>query len=198
MRTRTALLAAAAVALAATTPAVAAPKAKPKPKPLPKLCNLLTDAKDDVNWSMGAGTVKSPALDIVSADIATGPTEMVAVLRVAKADTSADNYAKLGFRWRLGATGNGVRYEFEMSRGLATQTQRTSATVGGTAVAHTFSVVGDAFVWKFKRAAAPAMARPKIVWGDFGANSNVLSSTSDNAASERKYPDRNPSCVVAK
>jgi hypothetical protein len=194
MRARTALIATLAVAVGATTtPAMAAVKKKP----VVKLCNLLTDAKDDGTWDTTAA-VKSPALDVQSADISTGPKTLVAVLRVGSTNTKSDNWANLGYIWNLGATAGGVRYAFQVRRGYGGLSQNTEASVSGVAVPHTFAVVGNTFVWTIDRAKVPQMARPKLVWGDFAANSNVMSSTADTSSSEKKYPDRAASCVVAK
>jgi hypothetical protein len=193
MRLRTALIAVTAVALAApAAPAVAAKK-----KPVPKVCNLLVDDKGDGDWRMGGGVVSSDSLDIVSADISTGAKEFVAVLRLAKAPSTSDTWSNLSYRWRMGASGNGVRYDFDMRRGFMNNPQNTSVSVGGQQVAHKFAIVGDTLVWRFDRKLAPAMAKPKLVWGDMAANTNVLDSTADSAASEKKYPDRTPSCVTA-
>src|SRR5688500_11871212 len=196
MRLRTALIAVTAVALAApTTPALAAKK----PKPVPKVCNLLVDAKGDGTWNMGGGVVKSGALDIVSADIATGGKEFVAVLRLAEAPKNAnDHWRNLAYEWRLGATGNGVRYEFKVRHGTSVlPSESTTVTVGGQSVPHKFAIAGPVLTWRFERKVAPALAKPRIVWGDFGANSNAMSSTADTGSSERKYADRAPSCVTA-
>lgn len=193
MRARSALIAAVAVALAATTPAGAAVKK------VTKICNIVVDQKGDANWGSGGGLVKPEAVDVLSADIATGAKEFVAVLRVAKIDFANDNWSNLGYSWRVGATANGFRYEFEKRRGMGPNpTESDTVTVNGVAVPHTFAFVGNTLVWKFNRAAVKPMAKPKLVWGDFGAFGYVMSSTADNASSEKKYSDRAPSCVIAK
>ena len=196
MRPRTALIAVVALALAVPATAEAAPRKKKKPAPLPRTCLLLEDAKDDGDWNT-VSTVKSPALDIQSADIATGPTEFVAVLRLGSTNFDADHYAKLGYIWRLGAGAGGARYEFELRRG-GTGTLNSVVTVGGQGVTHTREVANNAITWRFKRAGLGALARPNLVFSTFGANSNVLSSTADDAMSNKLYKDRQPSCVLAK
>ena len=198
MRLRTAAFAAVAIALAATTtPAIAAKK------PV-KFCNLVTDAKGDGEWD-NASMVKSDALDVVSADIATGKSEFVAVLRVAAADLKSalvtDHYANLGYTWRMSGVANGNVYQFEARKAAGnSQELRHSVAVAGSGVAgYTFTVVGNSLIWKFKRSATTALARPKLVWTDFNASTAVLSTSADSAdVSKKKYPDRAPSCVVAK
>lgn len=198
MRLRTAAFTAVAIALAATTtPAIAAKKPA-------KICNLVTDAKGDGEWD-NASMVKSDALDVISADIATGKTEFVAVLRVAAADLKSalvtDSYANLGYTWRMSGVANGNIYQFEARKAAGnSQELRHSVAVAGAGVSgYTFTVVGNSLIWKFKRSATTALARPKLVWTDFNASTAVLSTSADSAeVSKRKYPDRALSCVVAK
>lgn len=194
MRARTAILAATAIALTATsTPALAAKK-----KPI-KYCNLMTDAKGDGTWNT-ASVVSSPALDIISADIATGKNELVAVLRVASTNTANDNWRTLfGYQWALGATGSGTKYEFSMRRGIGTNpSDIVTARVGDMNPPVKFQIVGNTFVWRIKRSDVPALRRPKLFWTDFGANTKVFSSTADDGFNDKtKYPDRGLSCVKA-
>lgn len=196
MRSRTLILAALAVAVAATSPAVAAPRRAPV-----KVCNLMTDAKGDGTWNFGAGVVTSPALDIHSADIATGRNELVAVLRIQTLDTANDNWRKaLGYEWAFGANGSGTRYEFKMRRGIGPNpTDIWEVTVGDTRPKFTSQIVGNTLVWRLQRKDVPALNRAKLFWTDFGANTKALSSTADNASNPNsKYNDKAPSCVVAK
>ena len=63
---------------------------RPKPKPRPPVCNLLTDLADQAG---------SPALDIVSADIATGRKSLTWVIRVANLSSTADPATTAGRQW---------------------------------------------------------------------------------------------------
>jgi len=63
---------------------------RPKPKPRPPVCNLLTDPTDQTG---------SPALDIVSADVATGRKSLTWVIRVANLSSTADPTTRAGRQW---------------------------------------------------------------------------------------------------
>lgn len=194
MRARTAIFAAVAVAIAATTPAVAAVR-----RPPAKVCNLMTDEKGDGTWSVPG--VQSPALDIISADIATGRNELVAVLRMQTLDTASDTWRQaLGFEWAFGANGSGTRYEFKMRRGIGPNPSDIwTVTVGDTSPKFSTQIVGNTLVWRLQRKDVPSLTRAKLSWTDFGANTKALSSTADNASnSNAKYSDKQPSCVAAR
>jgi hypothetical protein len=198
MRPRSLLIALVAAALLAPLPASAAPKPKPKPKPkpLPKACLLLEDTRGDGDWNL-APPVKSDNVDIVSADIATGPTEVVAVLRMAAMNFSNDQWASLGYAWTFGATAGGARYEFRLRR-TAGGEYIGGGSIGGVGIAGlTPTVVGNDIVWKFKRKGIAQLARPNLVFSSFSAITNILSSTADDAQSSKSYKDRQPSCVRA-
>jgi len=87
---------------------VAAEAAPKKQKPKPPVCNLVTDAKGDADDISAAEDVgpNSPALDILSADIATDATNITAVLRVDKL-TKNDSTSPLGNAWYVYFSGNG-------------------------------------------------------------------------------------------
>jgi hypothetical protein len=194
MRVRTALVVALVLSAAASSSATAATKKKPAPKS----CNMMTDVADDGDWNM-APTVKSKNIDILSGDVATGKTEFVAVLRLAELNFSSDNWATLGYRWTFGATAGGARYEFEYRRSN-TGEFRSSAAIAGAGVDYTVGIEGNAIVWRVKRKGVAPLARPNLIWTNLGANSQVMSSTADDAigTDAKKYKDRAPSCVVAK
>jgi hypothetical protein len=198
MRLRTSVLTALVVALAATTSAHAA---KPKPKPI-TYCNLLKDNAGD-GKSSTYSFVSSPALDIVSADIATGKNELVAVIRVTNQSTSGDTWLSVGgYGWVVGATAGGVPYTFTYNRrGMFNGGGETfSASVGTSPVTATFSVVGNTFVWKVTRKQLTALnKKPGQVFAAFHAESQFNGSTADSAytAPSVKYPDKGLSCVKA-
>jgi hypothetical protein len=196
MRSRPALAAAAALTLLVAPAVDAVAKAKPKPKPL---CTLLTDITGDGKMNL-APVVSSPALDIVSGDIATGSKTMVAVLRLGSTDYSPANdpWARSGYDWYLATTSTlGHSYSFTVSLGyLGTMTP--AATVDGQTVAVDFKVVGNTFQWTMQRKLSPDLSRPKNVLHEFRAGSNVESTSADRAlTSTTKYPDRASSCVHA-
>ena len=160
------------------------------------VCPILTDPAGDGRWPMVAGGVSSPQLDIVSADVATGATTLVAVLRVA--DLNGDNLGLLGVTWRLGWYLDGVNQHVEVRRGANGRVTATFVT-GGTAVpvGVAFDYGTGAITWAVARSAVPGLAAG-ATFATFGANSNVFGSTAD-AASEftNTYVDGDPGCVPA-
>jgi len=85
-RRRAVLTSVVALSLVAAGPsAFAAKKHKPKPKPKPKpVCNLVTDPKDNEGPAQNGQGMADPALDIVSADIASDAKNITVAIRVAK------------------------------------------------------------------------------------------------------------------
>lgn len=176
---------------------------KPAPKPKPK-CNLVLDDVQNDGHVKVVPTQKSKALDIVSGDVATGPTQMVAVLRVQSATItpSTEPFSVLGFGWSLGTTSTlGQNYVFKVTRGAAGG-MIPRITIDGAEVASnkfTFATVGNTYVWTMQRSAAPNLSRPKNVFTQFRATSEIFSTNSDNVESfASTYPDRALSCVPAK
>lgn len=199
MRIRPILACVIALALASTTVTAAAATRKPSKPPKP-VCNQLTDVSGDGQSDL-VPVVNTKPLDVVGGDIATGPTTMVAVLRLVSTDmsTAADPFANTGYSWWISARSSlGQLYAFRASRS-ATGTIRGTASVDGVGVATTFAVVGNTFVWTMNRSVAPHLSRPKNVFSALSAQSEYLSSSADSAgASLAKYVDRAPHCVVAK
>jgi hypothetical protein len=183
----------------ATASAAARKPAKPK-----TYCSLMVDVgKNDGQWA-AAPVVSSKALDIVSGDIATGPTTMVAVLRLASTDMSpsSDRFANSGYDWDFSTTSSlGQIYAFYVLRSL-TGKMTASVKVDDADVAasnFSFAIVGNTFVWVLKRAASASLARPKNVFGLIQAHSHVMSGSADTVdPTTATYPDKAPSCVAAK
>jgi hypothetical protein len=95
-----------ALALVAAGPSAFA-KAKhkqPKPKPKP-VCNLVTDPKGNEGPSQNGQGWADPALDIVSADIASDAKNVTAAIRVAKL-TIPDSQAPAGIFYRFEFVGS--------------------------------------------------------------------------------------------
>lgn len=180
-----------------------APSADAAPK---KYCNLHSDPKGDVRYYIP--TIDSDALDILSADVATGKNELVATLRVVTTNTANDLDSKLGFKWGVGFTANGVDYEFGVARssgGLvpgAKQIDSPSASIGGEHLdgkLYTYKVEGNTFVWRVPRKNVKALAKPRLIFTTFRAGSMANGSSADNGSTPTsRYPDRALSCVKAK
>lgn len=193
MRLRRLLVPAVLVALTAATGHAGA---------VTKSCKLLKDDSGD-GRSNNVSAVESPALDILSGDVATGKTEMVAVLRLGSTNTTSDNYAFLaGMNWALGVKLNGTDYLFKAEMPPLGTTWRKSVTVGDAAVAiKQFTVDGSSFTWKIDRSALKTLnVKPGQSFNQFHAVSNWNGSTADTALMPPtvKYKDRSLSCVVAK
>lgn len=193
MRVRTILTCVLAISLVGATSAVAATKPRPKP-----LCTLLKDDSGDGTWVVPV--VESPALDIISGDISTGPKTMVAVLRLGSTDfaPTSDKWSSTGYSWSFGVTSSlGQKYQFEAARHV-TGTMDEDVTVDGKSVPFQFKIVGKTFVWTIQRKVSPNLSRPKNVFREFRGGSEVESSTADGAFTGASvYPDRASSCVHA-
>jgi len=96
-----------ALALAAAGPsAFATTKHKPKPKPKPKpVCNLVTDPKGNEGPEKNGQGWADPALDIVSADVASDAKNVTAAIRVAKL-TIPDSMAPAGVYYSFSFVGS--------------------------------------------------------------------------------------------
>lgn len=104
MKLRPLLAALLAGSVAAAGIAAAAPKPKPKPAPKP-VCNLIVDDKGDGTF---VATPNSTTLDVVSADIATGPKQVTAVIRVDK--LADDQFTSHGKQFKMNFVVGGVSY----------------------------------------------------------------------------------------
>lgn len=180
--------------LLASAPAADAAKRRPAPKPL---CNLMVDdQKNDGNSNLLPG-VSSQMVDIISADVATSKNELVAVLRLAKTSTDGETWTRLGYEWAFGANANGTAYAFR-ARLTGSGQMIPGVQIGDQNPPYTFTIdqATKSFVWRVPRKGVGAMARPKLVWTKFSANSSIFSSTADNMANaDARYPDLHPSCV---
>ncbi|HVF03667.1 MAG TPA: hypothetical protein VNA20_02390 [Frankiaceae bacterium] len=196
MRPRTALIAVLALAVAAPVPASAATKKKRTPPP-PPACMLVTDAPGD--GKSGSGFVSSDALDIISGDIATGKTEIVAVLRL-KSNAFKDTWHYGGYTWRLAGTAAGQRWVFRAGND-AWGNVNSAMEVGTTGIPQAKFELGpnNTLIWRAKRSDVAALAKPNLVWTDFAANTAWLSTPADYTdLSKKVYKDKQSSCVVAK
>jgi hypothetical protein len=191
------LLTAVAATLATMTPAMAATKAKPITD-----CNLVQDKTGD-GHSSTYSFVSSPALDLVSADIATGKGELVAVLRLGGTTTTDSNWGTIGsYGWDLKAQAGGVSYEFQMTRRtpLNGGGDHWSATVGGADVAmKATKITANSLEWHISRSLLTALNKKAgQVFTAFDAHTSWNSSTADTPDKALpKYPDKAKSCVKA-
>jgi hypothetical protein len=189
MRLRSLVPVTIALALVAPMSAHAAVKKKP-----PTYCNVLTDDPKDEN---------RPYLNVLSADIATGKNELVAVLRMQSTDFPKDlivselDYA----HWTFGVTLNGVDYDFVYDQKWFHGAKSHGASVAKQGVEHTFAIEGNNYVWRIKRSALPSLnKKPGQKFTQFHAESWYRDSSDDHAYAPPKnfYPDKGLSCVKAK
>jgi hypothetical protein len=193
---RSLLLTAVVAALATTTPAFA------KAKPVITYCNLVQDKTGD-GHSSTYSFVTSPALDLVSADIATGKTELVAVLRLGGTTTTDSNWGTIGsYGWDLKAQAGGTTYEFQMTRRSPINGggDHWTATVGDAAVAiKSTKITPNSFEWHISRSLLTVLNKKAgQVFTSFDAHTSWNSSTADTPDKALpKYPDKAKSCVKA-
>lgn len=198
MQPRRLALCALALALAApATPALAA-----KAKPLP--CNQVSDQRDD--GAVQPLGLKSPALDVLSADIATGKNEVTAVMRLASAKVEDDHVLRLGAQWNFNVKVNGIGYSF-FARWPGNFSTEAPQLVGGLTVGSnrsnpeaSFRRVGDTFVWTVSRKAVDGLKKPKQFIYVTSANSGAMSLSADSAFAKpnTKYLDKTRTCVPSK
>jgi hypothetical protein len=184
------------LALSLAGPGTAAMAAKPKPKPKP-VCNLITDPSGDGHASVAGAVLNSPALDILSGDIASGPKTVVGVLRVTTTNTANDNVAALGMKWALNFAVAGKDYAFTVSKssGTATPVAKLTGAPDGTAV--TLKVDAGSYTWSVPRAAFTGLKPKSSVFTVKSASSFVYTFNADAASAMKPYLDQTLSCVKA-
>lgn len=171
--------------------------------PAKKVCNLLKDETGD--WKGGTYSSQgSNALDILSADIATGKSELVVVVRVPTTDVANDNWRKLGgYGWMFSANLGGVDYQFdyEIDGMFGNNEETASVVVGNTKPKFTFTREPTQLVWKVKRSELASLNRRSGQYFNAIASASYSwGGTADTATADgnTRYVDKTPSCVVAK
>ena len=175
--------------VAVSSPVVAeAAKAPAKPKPI---CNLLTSPR-------AAGLITgdlAPEMDILSGDVASGPKEIGATLRLASVDWVTNHLSKLGMRWQVRFTAKGADYLFKY-----TASGTGTFLKNGSAVSVTPKVTIDkknkAIIWTVPRTAAPDLK--KQVYREIAGNTHFNGMSQDGATATKTHPDQHPSCLKVK
>jgi hypothetical protein len=165
-------------------------------------CPSLTDAAGDGRWN---GVLSSPAWDIRSADVATGATTLVGVLRVAgfpadglqPALFPATSY-RLG--WTIGTARHVVDYRVSANPAsgsvIATYGWTDGAASGSAPVTAVLDRTAGTITWTVARTDVPGLTGATL--SDLGAVSNWWSGTADGAASSGAFfTDGNAGCVPA-
>ena len=189
-------LALAALVLASTLPAVPAMAAKPLP------CKQVSDDEGD-GRNLG---LSSQTLDVLSADISSGPKEVTAILRLKSAAVESDNVLFGGALWNFNVNVGGIKYTFWATYpGLVNNGPRKldgGLTAGSnpSVPAATFRRVGNDFVWNVSRAAFPTLKKPKQYIFVTNATSGANSTGGDSAYAKEntKYLDKSATCLRSK
>lgn len=200
-------------ALAVVLVAAGAPAAAAKAKPV---CQLVTDATGDA--TLADGTPNRAALDIVSADVATGARNLVGVVRLASVAT--DPTLATGVTYRLSWTAGGVPQEFRLavfSDGTRVVLFDPNAVGGQTGDEIDAKAVVDSatssITWTLPRKANKVLAKKGTKFSGLSVSANApfnLKTPSaspvtftgqmsflpgDTASSGKTYTDLAPSCV---
>lgn len=185
MQLRRAVLSAIAVGLVTTTMTAHAAT---------KVCYLVKDIAGDGKHTLAGAVLKSPALDIRSADVATGKKNFYGVLRLTTTDTSNDNVAKIGFRWYLNFVVQGKNYSFERTR-QAGQNDTYSVGMSGLSVTPKVTVTKTSITWMIPKKSVPGLTKAKAVISNINASTAMTGGNADAATTMLKYVDQTPSCV---
>lgn len=153
-------------------------------------CPLLTDPVGD-----GGPVVASLAqsLDIVSADLASGSTSVVVVLRTASLapDPATAAGAEWRVRWQLGSSTYVVTVRRTVS-GYSVQA------LGPTAPpTFTVDVPNATFTWQFPRTAFAELATPGATFSSIAAITAWTATNADAASTSQTYVDQDPGCISA-
>jgi hypothetical protein len=194
-----------ALAVALVLTGVAMPAfAKSAPKPV---CNIITDAEGDAHRrplpAVSQVTIfESPALDILSADIASGAKTVSVVIRMKTTDVSTDPYAPLGYAWsftfKIGPNQYAVqRKRAVSSSGSATYTDTLSSdgTPGALPAGTKVAMDGTSYSWVLPRGAFPGLKKKHVSFSNLQVTAAVGGSNADAAGALKPYADRTPSCL---
>lgn len=204
--------AALAIALVAAGAPAAGAAARVKPA-----CQLVVDAAGDAT-SFGAVPSRD-AIDILSADVASGARNLVGVVRLASA--ASDPTMAPGATYRLGWTVGGIAQEFALVRysdggSVVTFDPNTGALNDEISAKALVDSASSSITWTLSRKANPQLAKQGAKLGalyvvaDAAANLAIprpnpavpsvtiganIGGGGDEASSGKTYTDRAPSCV---
>jgi hypothetical protein len=192
MRSRSAVLWAAAAALLASAAVTTSAGAACRP--------LLTDKAGDAQVAAPAGP-NVDALDVRSLSVATGKSELVVALEVGAPADSADSFAPLGRSWTVTFSVGVTQYSVARGRTAgATATPTASATGDGKAIPVTVTVTGNTIAWHLKRSQVSKLKKGSVLSNFFvNVNSPVAHDYAPDSAQKSSvtYKDRAASCAKA-
>lgn len=156
-------------------------------------CPMLTDDTGDGRSTVFPG-VESDALDIVSADIASGATTVVVVLRLAS--LADDPILRAGARWNVAWRIDGVSYAVQADRrpGL---NAAYSGKFRGMPTALSVDVPAGTFTWTIDRAELPVLATPGKTFDTLAASTQPFAANADAAWANTTYVDQDTACISA-
>jgi len=161
-------------------------------------CPLLLDAANDA--VLFTPSLNANDLDVRSADIASGTTNVVAVLRLTTLTPS--NAAQVGARWAVAWQVNGVKYAFLLDRDpRGTYTPRIAN--GGTApVQVVVDFTNATITWTAPRTAFGQLATAGQTFDTITASGSVMTpagvtTTADAAFTTQTYVDQTAGCIPA-
>lgn len=192
MRSRRIVLCTIAVGLVTTSASALAAPVKP-------VCQLVKDVEGD-GRSQGVPVFQSKALDILSADVASGKNTVVGTIRLKTTQTSGDSMAALGMRWSLAFQIAGTDYSFTMQRAWsatgASSDSASSRMAGEGGPTPTLKVDATSITWTVPRSAFASLKKPKMAFSSIAAGSNIFGGNADSAiGGQVKYTDLTPSCL---
>jgi hypothetical protein len=160
-------------------------------------CPLLSDATHDVTF-LGAVPSDTGQLDIVSADVASGASTVVAVLRVR---TLEYEYGMAGETWWLSWTIDDTRY-IAYARSTFQGQYLWGFSADGVETTSLVSLTVDranaSLIWTVPRAALPDLATPGRTFTVPSAQTQFFSSTADVVDdSAATYVDQSAGCISA-
>lgn len=161
--------------------------------PPKKVCHLLTDPEGDGRSGV-VPLLASPALDILSGDVASGDTTVVGVLRLKTTDLTNDPAALLGMRWVFGFTIDRADYLFSTT--YSPNGGHRQDFTGGDGTGLSATVGPNSITWTLPRSAFPNLTTGSV-FTQLRAVTSVFGGSADVALSSRTYTDQTPSCVPA-
>lgn len=187
-------LAALPVVLVTAAPANAKHKTPPAP-----VCPMLSDATGD-SRTFGLPAY-SPTVDIVSADIASGPTNVHVQLRLASIED--DLAADMAPRWDVAWSINNTDYMVQLRQVLVFGTyvgEFYVEQVSAGPVAFTVDLATDTITWTIPRTLLPDLATPGGTFTQVKSVTWTLPSagrSADSATTTETYVDQTVGCISA-
>lgn len=175
-----------AVSLLLAVPGAPAAVADAPRKPAPACHQPLRDPAGDT--LLGPAGSEFEELDIVAGDVFRRKDEVVAVLVLAGDVRTDEPTAALGYRWLMGASLNGVDYQFALQTAAGAE-PRAGAEVGNAERPVTFEIKGRTITWRISRADLPDLQRPdKPTFVQLRATTGLAGGTMDSATGVSRPP----------